>query len=229
MRLMISRQEMNDSGIKKDQNVTGPLGERASGLEMSKALSKVSLGFFVTIGLIACSDLPVQFDSVISNGKLVDGLGGSARAADVYLKDGVIAAITAPGELDAAVTNIIDATGKIIAPGFIDVHSHGDPLETPDFENFLAQGVTTITLGQDGVSQIVVVMPVSIFTFRFNTTQKKIREREEKRAYLSELRSRHVFSCTCPSGSGLVLRGICALISFGPNELNGGLIQLLNQ
>jgi N-acyl-D-aspartate/D-glutamate deacylase len=149
---MISRQEMNDSGIKKDQNVTGPLGERASGLEMSKALSKVSLGFFVTIGLIACSDLPVQFDSVISNGQLVDGLGGSARAADVYLKEGVIAAITAPGELDAAVTNIIDATGKIIAPGFIDVHSHGDPLETPAFENFLAQGVTTITLGQDGDS-----------------------------------------------------------------------------
>ena len=153
---MISRQESNDSGIKKDQSVMGPLGERASGLEISKALSKVSLGFFVTIGLIACSDspsdAPVQFDSVISNGQLVDGLGGSARAADVYLKDGVIAAITAPGELDAAVTNIIDATGKIIAPGFIDVHSHGDPLETPDFENFLAQGVTTITLGQDGDS-----------------------------------------------------------------------------
>ena len=89
---------------------------------------------------------------MISNGQLIDGLGGPARAADVYLKDGFIAAITAPGELDASVTTIIDATGKTIAPGFIDVHSHGDPLETPGFENFLAQGVTTITLGQDGDS-----------------------------------------------------------------------------
>lgn len=110
----------------------------------------------VTIGLIACSDSPntefIQFDTVISNGQLVDGLGGAARAADVYLNKGVIAAITAPGELDAEVTKFIDATGKTIAPGFIDVHSHGNPLETPEFENFLAQGVTTITLGQDGDS-----------------------------------------------------------------------------
>ena len=123
---------------------------------MAKRIRILGLGLFITIGLIACSDSPsteaLQFDSVISNGQLVDGLGGSARAADVYINDGVIAAISAPGALDAEVNNSIDATGKIIAPGFIDVHSHGDPLETPDFENFLAQGVTTITLGQDGDS-----------------------------------------------------------------------------
>ena len=43
----------------------------------------------------------------------------------------------------------------MISPGFIDLHSHGNPLETPDFENFLAMGVTTITLGQDGDSPAV--------------------------------------------------------------------------
>lgn len=132
------------------------VSERARGLVMRKRLSKAGLGFFVTLGLMTCSDSssndPLQFDSVLSNGQLVDGLGGAAEAADVYIKDGAIAAITAPGELDAVVTTTIDATGKIIAPGFIDVHSHGDPLETPGFENFLAQGVTTITLGQDGDS-----------------------------------------------------------------------------
>ena len=136
------------------------LKKRARGVVLPKRLNKLGLWLLITMGLNACSDSPsnepIQFDSVISNGKLVDGVGGSARAADVYLKDGVIAAITAPGELDAVVTNTIDATGKIIAPGFIDVHSHGDPLETPNFENFLAQGVTTITLGQDGDSPNVV-------------------------------------------------------------------------
>ena len=42
--------------------------------------------------------------------------------------------------------------GRTVAPGFIDLHSHGDPLATPAMENFLAMGVTTITLGQDGSS-----------------------------------------------------------------------------
>ena len=44
----------------------------------------------------------------------------------------------------------------MVAPGFIDLHSHGDPVETPALENFLAMGVTTITLGQDGSSPDVV-------------------------------------------------------------------------
>ncbi len=123
---------------------------------MPNTFSKPALGFLVAAVLVACSDSPsnepIRFDSVIRNGQLVDGLGDSARAADVYINGGVIAAITAPGEVDAQVTTVIDASNKIVAPGFIDVHSHGDPLETPDFENFLAQGVTTITLGQDGDS-----------------------------------------------------------------------------
>jgi len=123
---------------------------------MGKELVRSSLGVLIALGLIACSEVPgderPHYDSVISNGQLIDGLGGPARAADVYIDAGKIAAITAPGELDATVNDSIDARGRVIAPGFIDVHSHGDPLETPDFENFLAQGVTTITLGQDGDS-----------------------------------------------------------------------------
>lgn len=85
---------------------------------------------------------------------LIDGLGNPARPADIYLKQGLIARITAHGELNAEARNTIDAAGRVVAPGFIDVHSHGNPLETPEFENFLAQGVTTITLGQDGDSPV---------------------------------------------------------------------------
>ena len=50
------------------------------------------------------------------------------------------------------VSRIINAKGKVITPGFIDTHAHGDPFETSSFENFLAMGVTTICLGQDGNS-----------------------------------------------------------------------------
>ena len=45
----------------------------------------------------------------------------------------------------------IDANGRTLAPGFIDLHTHGDPIEK-SFENFLAMGVTTVVLGQDGYS-----------------------------------------------------------------------------
>lgn len=110
--------------------------------------------------LPACSEQQpqqiLQFDTVIENGNVLDGLGAAPVPADVFIRDGEIVLID---DLDAVIMNNqveigerIDAAGRMVAPGFIDVHSHGDPLETPAFENFLAQGVTTITLGQDGSS-----------------------------------------------------------------------------
>ncbi|PCJ28654.1 MAG: N-acyl-D-amino acid deacylase [SAR86 cluster bacterium] len=119
-----------------------------------------TLKFIFTIALLAslssCTDSETEnipsYDTLISNASLIDGLGSPARPADIYIKNGLVARITTPDEVNAVVANTIDAGGRVVAPGFIDVHSHGDPLSTPEFENFLAQGVTTITLGQDGDS-----------------------------------------------------------------------------
>ena len=94
-------------------------------------------------------------DLLIENGEMLDGLGHDAVRADVAIVDGRIAFIDAKfsaEDLRKRVKRRIDAAGKTVAPGFIDLHSHGDPLETPAFENFLAMGVTTISLGQDGSS-----------------------------------------------------------------------------
>ena len=102
--------------------------------------------------LSSCSHSLETYDTLIRNAMLVDGLGNPARPADIYIKDGLIAEVTEAGAITAVSTTTIDALGRVVAPGFIDVHSHGDPLVTPVFENFLAQGVTTITLGQDGSS-----------------------------------------------------------------------------
>jgi len=97
-----------------------------------------------------------QIDILITNGKLLDGLGNKAILTDVVIVGDEIVFIGktefTQQDLDKRVKINIDAKQKIVSPGFIDLHSHGDPLVTPAFENFLAMGVTTITLGQDGES-----------------------------------------------------------------------------
>src|SRR5687768_2649793 len=72
------------------------------------------------------------YDVVITNGLVLDGSGQSPVRADVAIRDGVIAAVTPAGSRDASAaasaassaTETIDAAGRYVAPGFIDVHSH---------------------------------------------------------------------------------------------------------
>ena len=121
----------------------------------------------VALFLGACQPAPAPFlsqheaiDLLIENGRVLDGLGSDAVEADVVVVGDRIVFVgeTAFTEEDRSsrIQRTIDANGRIVAPGFIDLHSHGDPLETPELENFLAMGVTTITLGQDGSSPDVV-------------------------------------------------------------------------
>jgi len=91
-----------------------------------------------------------NFDLAILNGTVVDGSGDARYEADLLVRNGKIVYI---GEVEASQINAkqtLDAEGKIVSPGFIDVHAHGNPLSGTSFENFVANGVTTIFLGQDG-------------------------------------------------------------------------------
>ncbi len=91
-------------------------------------------------------------DLLIKNAKIIDGTGSESFAGHVVVDEGVIVNV---GEFDAEIVQskkTIDAEGRVLSPGFIDAHSHGDPLETPRFHNFLAMGVTSVSLGQDGRS-----------------------------------------------------------------------------
>lgn len=93
-----------------------------------------------------------MFDLLIKNGMIVDGTGKPAYTADVAVRDGKIAKI-APTITEPA-AEVIDATGLVVAPGFIDCHNHSDSdvfLGTDSY-NYLEQGVTTQVCGHCGDS-----------------------------------------------------------------------------
>jgi len=81
---------------------------------------------------------------------LVDGTGAPPRLADVLVTGDKISRIALPaGRRSGSAARIIEGQGRILAPGFIDTHSHGNPLEQ-SLEALLAMGVTTIVVGVDG-------------------------------------------------------------------------------
>src|SRR5215475_9663357 len=95
-----------------------------------------------------------KFDLVIANGRIVDGSGDPWFYGDVGIKGDSIAAI---GKFDRSTTaRYLDAAGQVIAPGFIDIHTHarrGIFLD-PAAQNYIHQGVTTIFEGPDGSSPL---------------------------------------------------------------------------
>ncbi|HMH78406.1 MAG TPA: amidohydrolase family protein, partial [Candidatus Udaeobacter sp.] len=84
---------------------------------------------------------------LIRNGTVVDGSGAPARAADVAVEGDRIAAV-GPG-LAGEAARVIDAQGLMVAPGFIDIHSHSDLVydKCPSAESKVRQGVTTEVVG----------------------------------------------------------------------------------
>lgn len=103
---------------------------------------------------------PERFDVLIRNGRLLDGTGNPWYLADVAVRDGRIVAV---GSLrGATATRVVDAAGRYVAPGFIDVHSHAaGGLARPELSGarqLLAQGVTTVVVNPDGGGPTDLVM-----------------------------------------------------------------------
>jgi N-acyl-D-amino-acid deacylase len=105
----------------------------------------------LALGLHATSTQK-EFDLIIANGRIVDGTGNPWFVADLAIKDGRIAGL---GKFEAArAARTLDAKGLVVAPGFIDVHTHieGGINERPQAENFLRMGVTSVVTGNCGTS-----------------------------------------------------------------------------
>lgn len=94
-------------------------------------------------------------DLVVTGGSVIDGSGGPGLPLDVVVREGrVLDLVPHATTYDRAGTAVVDATGLVVAPGFIDLHSHADfslPVEV-SAESALAQGVTTLVAGNCGFS-----------------------------------------------------------------------------
>jgi N-acyl-D-amino-acid deacylase len=88
---------------------------------------------------------------LIKNGKIIDGSGSPAKKLNILIKDGKIIKI-AP-EIESSSSKIIDAGGRYVSPGFIDIHNHADLtiLEENKAEAYVKQGITTILAGVCGI------------------------------------------------------------------------------
>ena len=117
---------------------------------LALALAGFSFG---TSGTPERGTTQAQFDLVLSGGRVVDGTGAPARVADVGIRDGVIAAV---GDLSRTpASERVSVAGLVVAPGFIDVHTHADNVaEHPEAGNFVRMGVTTIVAGNCGSSAV---------------------------------------------------------------------------
>jgi N-acyl-D-amino-acid deacylase len=97
-------------------------------------------------------------DLLLRGGILIDGSGAKGRMADIAIKADRIAAIGAPGALDAK--EVIDVAGLCVSPGFIDVHTHDDRLVMidPQMGPKVSQGVSTVVVGNCGLSLAPLVL-----------------------------------------------------------------------
>ena len=106
-------------------------------------------------GWLVLAVLPARaesYDLVIRNGRVVDGTGNPAWFADIAVRAGRIVRV---GQVNGEAKEEIEARGLMVAPGFIDVHTHADELaEMPRAENFVRMGVTTVVAGNCGSSTL---------------------------------------------------------------------------
>jgi N-acyl-D-amino-acid deacylase len=105
-------------------------------------------------GLLSTAHLSAQqpeFDLVIKGGTVIDGTGAPRYRADVAIRADRVALISRDPIDARRAARVVDAAGRIVAPGFIDMHAHLDPLpELPGAESAVRQGVTTALGGPDG-------------------------------------------------------------------------------
>src|ERR1700722_12757288 len=93
----------------------------------------------------------MTYDVIFKDARIVDGTGKAAYGGDIAVQDGRIAAV---GEVSGSANRTIDAGGQVVAPGFIDAHTHYDAqlMWDPSANPSSAHGVTTVLMGNCGTT-----------------------------------------------------------------------------
>jgi N-acyl-D-amino-acid deacylase len=111
----------------------------------------LSIGIFLAFSSSPFTQTPARYDVLIRNGRVLDGSGNPWINTDIGIRAGRIADMGRLGSATAA--RVIDARGRTVSPGFIDVHSHaaqGLEGSLKDARQLIAQGLTTVMLNPDG-------------------------------------------------------------------------------
>src|SRR5690349_8010184 len=129
-----------------------------------------SLAIAMLAAAAALAAQPAPYDLILRNGRIVDGSGSAWYAADLAIRGDAIAAI-AP-RIEASAARVIDVGGRVIAPGFIDIHTHARRglSQVPTAANYVRQGVTTVIEGPDGSSPL----PIAPFFAQLEKLQKSV-------------------------------------------------------
>ncbi|MDQ7064928.1 MAG: D-aminoacylase [candidate division KSB1 bacterium] len=115
-------------------------------------MKRLILVLLVFTFFVSCKIFAPDYDILIKGGRVVDGSGKPGYSADVGIRNGKIVDI---GNLQSkSARQTIDAHGQVVAPGFIDLHTHAERriLDFPDVHNYIRQGVTTVVGGNCGGS-----------------------------------------------------------------------------
>ena len=96
------------------------------------------------------------FDTIIRNGRWFDGTGAPSAVRNIGIVDGRVAAVTPHGLDDTGCPQVVDATGKWVLPGFVDIHTHYDVevLDGPGLPESVRHGVTTVLIGSCSLSTV---------------------------------------------------------------------------
>jgi N-acyl-D-amino-acid deacylase len=142
---------MGDEGGEEWRERNFDAGETMTQVAARRSRVLVAFATLVMVGAGTLRAQQPEWTLLIRNGTIVDGTGAARYAGDVAVRgDRIVAVSRTP--LDAArAARVIDARGLIVAPGFIDLHAHLEPLLTrPDAKSAVTQGVTTALGGPDG-------------------------------------------------------------------------------
>ena len=113
---------------------------------------------------------PAPYDLIIRNARLVDGTGGPWYRGELAVRGDTIVQVSP--RIDGNAARVIDAAGLVVAPGFIDIHTHARRgiFEVPTADNYVRQGVTTLIEGPDGSSAV----PLGPFLQKLEELQKSV-------------------------------------------------------